>query len=244
MQSPAGWHPDPTGRYEFRYFNGQRWTSDVAVDGRHFVDVAGQSLPGSTGGLAPRQPAIRGFALASFWVALGSVLSGWMPFVFVIAACGAFTAMVFGIIALRRSSRSDTDRTRHGRPYAIAGLVLALLAVGTSVIGFMLTRAVLRDVDRFANPGEFDVEITSCSAENRLLTVTGTITNLSDDTRSYVVTIRLDAAGNDLGDVTAEIDDVAPGAEEPFTATEFVRPSQPVTCEIDDVTGPIPFDLG
>ena len=32
----AGWHPDPTGRHELRYWDGRQWTADVSDAGRHF----------------------------------------------------------------------------------------------------------------------------------------------------------------------------------------------------------------
>lgn len=35
---PAGWLPDPTNRFEYRYFNGTAWTSDVASGGRQGFD--------------------------------------------------------------------------------------------------------------------------------------------------------------------------------------------------------------
>jgi len=34
----AGWHRDPTGRHEQRYFDGQRWTEHVATGGQVAVD--------------------------------------------------------------------------------------------------------------------------------------------------------------------------------------------------------------
>lgn len=30
---PAEWHPDPTGRHQLRYWDGAKWTHDVADDG-------------------------------------------------------------------------------------------------------------------------------------------------------------------------------------------------------------------
>ncbi|MFW5933928.1 MAG: DUF2510 domain-containing protein, partial [Actinomycetota bacterium] len=30
MSIPAAWHPDPTGRHEYRYWDGQQWTDHVA----------------------------------------------------------------------------------------------------------------------------------------------------------------------------------------------------------------------
>jgi hypothetical protein len=39
--APAGWHSDPTGRYELRYRDGQRWTEHVSRDGVAAVDPLG-----------------------------------------------------------------------------------------------------------------------------------------------------------------------------------------------------------
>lgn len=36
--SPAAWHPDPTGRYEQRYWDGSRWTEHVSRGGQQFTD--------------------------------------------------------------------------------------------------------------------------------------------------------------------------------------------------------------
>jgi hypothetical protein len=38
---PAGWHPDPSGRHEMRYWNGSVWTDDVSDAG-----VATKDPPG------------------------------------------------------------------------------------------------------------------------------------------------------------------------------------------------------
>lgn len=36
--APAGWHPDPFGRFESRYWDG-RWTSHVSSNGRTYQDA-------------------------------------------------------------------------------------------------------------------------------------------------------------------------------------------------------------
>jgi len=39
--TPARWAPDPRGRHELRYWDGQRWTDDVSDSGRTGVDPLG-----------------------------------------------------------------------------------------------------------------------------------------------------------------------------------------------------------
>ncbi len=38
-QSPAGWHPDPSGRFHYRWWDGNEWTSQVSMDGQHLIDT-------------------------------------------------------------------------------------------------------------------------------------------------------------------------------------------------------------
>lgn len=38
MSIPAAWHPDPTGRHEYRYWDGQQWTDHVADQGQASID--------------------------------------------------------------------------------------------------------------------------------------------------------------------------------------------------------------
>lgn len=38
---PAGWYPDPLGRFDHRWYDGTRWTADVSLDGVRRVDPAG-----------------------------------------------------------------------------------------------------------------------------------------------------------------------------------------------------------
>ena len=40
-QTAAGWHPDPSGRHEMRYWNGASWTDDVSDAGVAAKDPMG-----------------------------------------------------------------------------------------------------------------------------------------------------------------------------------------------------------
>lgn len=37
--SPPAWHPDPSGRFHYRWWDGNEWTSNVATDGYVLVDT-------------------------------------------------------------------------------------------------------------------------------------------------------------------------------------------------------------
>lgn len=38
--APPAWHPDPSGRFEYRWWTGTEWTSHVATGGRMLVDTS------------------------------------------------------------------------------------------------------------------------------------------------------------------------------------------------------------
>ncbi len=38
--SPPAWHPDPSGRFQYRWWNGSEWTSQVATAGQHLIDTS------------------------------------------------------------------------------------------------------------------------------------------------------------------------------------------------------------
>jgi hypothetical protein len=46
---PAQWYADPSGRHAYRYWDGTRWTSNVADDGRTASDPIDGPGPGHPG---------------------------------------------------------------------------------------------------------------------------------------------------------------------------------------------------
>lgn len=61
MSNPAAWHPDPTGRHEHRYWDGEAWTDHVADAGQSSTDpVDGSGAAGvadaSSGAPGPSDP--------------------------------------------------------------------------------------------------------------------------------------------------------------------------------------------
>ena len=37
--APANWYPDPAGRFELRYWNGEKWTEHVSTGGQQSTDA-------------------------------------------------------------------------------------------------------------------------------------------------------------------------------------------------------------
>ena len=221
---PGGWYPDPTGRFEFRWFNSERWTADVSIGGRRFVD--------------PGPPAIRpsqGTAVASFVIAIVSLFLAWVPFVFVLAAVGAAVAFGLGIGGVRKAATEGGT----GRGFAVAGIAISVAAAGLCVVGGFLTAEVWREMRELSEAGPHRVSILSCDHEGRLADATGTITNLDDETATFIVTVSFtDVDGKSLDLTSVAADDIAPGRTERFTATAFIDAEEEVSCEIEDVSGP------
>ncbi len=38
--SPPAWHPDPSGRFHYRWWDGSQWTSYVSVNGQQLIDTS------------------------------------------------------------------------------------------------------------------------------------------------------------------------------------------------------------
>ncbi|MGZ4807483.1 MAG: DUF4190 domain-containing protein, partial [Ilumatobacteraceae bacterium] len=180
--TPSGWYADPQGRFEYRYFNGVQWTSDVAVDGQRYVDsIVDRPAPQ---GSPARRP--RGMAIASFVTGLAGVVLGWVPFIFALAACAAITAIVFGILGLKTSRRHDD----YGRGFAVAGLALAPIALVVCVGGFFFTRVVLRELRDFVEPGPHEVFVSQpCTIAGGRASIHGTIHNLDDRDHDYRIVV-------------------------------------------------------
>ncbi|MDO8361346.1 MAG: DUF2510 domain-containing protein [Actinomycetota bacterium] len=264
MQSPPGWHPDPTHRFELRYFNGQRWTNDVAVNGQRFVDPGAMPTPpgpgvvpapagwggvpahpGWGGPMAPMpRPPGRGMAITSFVLSVGAVLLAWLPFVFVLAGLAAIAAFVLGVIVINRSRRDAAG----GRGFAVAGTTLSIAALGLCVVGFLFTRVVLHELDEFTKPGPHEAVVDRCVTENGIATLEGHITNLDDTYHDYTISVEFRLDGNLIGSRSVPVRRVPPGESSEFeaVASGLVTGagdgvSRRLQCTIRSVNGPTPF---
>jgi hypothetical protein len=237
---PAGWHPDPTGRYEYRYFNGHQWTADVSVHGQRFIDSTSPATWQPGWGPEPPDASrrTRGMAVAGFVVGLVSLALAWVPFVFVLGAVGAILALVFGILGTRAAARQDG----HGRGYAVAGIVLAVVAMAVCVVGFAFTRVVLRQVNAYLAPGPNQVRIQRCEMSQLTgLLMRATIENLDTKVHRYEVTVEYRFADNSSQSEVVTVPSVEAGATREFSSHITVVKAGGVQCGITSVYGPAPF---
>ncbi len=238
-QPAAGWFPDPTGRFEVRYFNGRDWTADVADDGRRMVDPAGITRPGSSGNPTGTTPGRNRPATAGMIVAIVAASLTWLPFIVVLGVVAAVVALALSIVGLRRSGRDG------GRSTAIAGLSIALGALLLAVLGVVLSVLVYEELDAFRNPQPHEATITECTLTGTTATARATLTNLGDRSGSYSIEIAFVRAGTDnvQRSPRVDVDDVAPGAQASFEVDTMVGVDR-VDCRIESVDGPLPFGIG
>ena len=227
---PSGWFPDPLGRYDHRYFNGTAWTSDVSTGGERYVDPLGlgPSAPGYGATGTTNGAATAAVVMGSIGLALA-----WIPFIVVIGGALAILALIFGIIGLRRSRAAA-----RGRGASIAGIVLGSLGLVAAVVGVILSVVVLREVIRFAEPGEHLAEVSECQLDGRLAEVVGTIGNLDDEPREYTLFVEV---GGRTKIVT--IPELEPGETVEWSTIVTTR-SSATTCDPEvTVQGPFPYGI-
>ena len=235
----AGWHRDPLGRFEFRYFNGVQWTSDVSVNGQRYVDAPiAQIVPQVAPYMARKNPP-RGKAIAAFVLGISALFVGWIPFVFALAAGAAICAIVFGVLGLQAARVHDG----YGRGFAVAGLALSPFALAVCVGGFFFTQSVVREIRGFADPGPNELFVEQpCVVANGTASLHGRIHNLDGRAHEYRIVVDFNDGTNDPASGTAVVSDVQPDATAVWTATAKVNGSS-AECNVTKVFGPIPFGI-
>ena len=71
---PAGWYPDPLGRFDHRWYDGARWTADVSLDGVRRVDPAG--IGPSAGGPQTERRRVPRVVIVLAVITLGGLVTG------------------------------------------------------------------------------------------------------------------------------------------------------------------------
>jgi hypothetical protein len=191
----SGWYPDPTGRFEYRFHNGQQWTADVAANGQRYVDPLPPPPPGVPAGAPPVPPGAaqaptggrgNGMAVAAMVCGIVAVATSWIPLFGILGLISGIVGLALGITALGRSRRTGQRRGQ-----AIAGIVTGSVGIALGIAGLVLTVVLFRAVQRFDDPGPVTATLTSCSEDDGFLVAEGELENLSGTTRDYSVLVQL-----------------------------------------------------
>ena len=176
--TPGQWLGDPSGRHQYRYYDGMQWTEHVSDNGSVGFDplppgVSGSNVappPGAVvttpGYPAPVRtvyvsaPRYNGLAIAS--MVLGIVWVYWI---------GSILAVIFGHVALSQIKKSEGGQ--RGRGMAIAGVVLGYVGIASLVAVIVVVATVDIDVDPTASECRSDALELSI-AENAYHVARGT----------------------------------------------------------------------
>jgi hypothetical protein len=245
----AGWYPDPTGRFELRYFNGQTWTGDAANGGERVFDA--YPAPGprgvpthpstSSGATSAPRRSSNGLAISAMVLGIVGCAVALSIVFFPLAAVLGALAIVLGA-AGRRHARELPGAAGRGQSTAgiVTGTAAIVLAVGAGVLFVTSARHWLDDLTT-SDPGAFHVTQTSCTLGDGTASFQGAITNESGRRRSYRVTVRfVDADGATIGDDRVYVDTVRSGATAPLSASSQVDApggvaAGAITCDVTDV---------
>lgn len=231
---PSGWFPDPHRRHEYRYFNGHSWTADVADDGRRMVDPDGAAplrRANSTG-------AGNGIAVAALTCGLVALVFAWMPVFVVIGIVLGVLGVVFGVRGRRRAARVGS-----GAGLALTGVVSGAAALALSIVGIVFTVSFVRAFVDFMEPGPFEAHVVSCDVASGAIDVEASLTNRSDERRSYTV-YGVVSQPRGVSDLVATLTDVDPGATEQVTMHQPRASADPGECEVRLVVhGPTPYGI-
>jgi hypothetical protein len=203
------WRADPSGRHEYRYWDGMTWTEHASDQGRVLNDPLGVdgarlpppppvgAYPAPVRTVSVPPPRTNGLAIAS--MVLGIVWVYWI---------GSILAVIFGHVALSQIKKSGG--TQRGRGMAIAGVVLGY--VGIALLVAVIVAAATVDFDD-------DPTSVSCSRDALELSIAENAYHVAHGT--YVPESALVA--DDYLDEESDLHDVvilAGGADYRITATD------------------------
>lgn len=256
--SPPGWLPDPVGRHEYRYFNGQTWTADVADGGQRFVDPlgvlptpAGSAPVGHAGSRVggPFQhsgatPPGNGMATAALVCGIGGMLIAWIPFVVVLGIVLGVLGVTLGYQGVKRSSLNGAGRGR-----ATAAIVTGGVALALSAVGIWLSILTISEIADFTSPGLHRSAIAECEVNEGIVTTSGTVTNLSATIQDYTIFTTILLETNDASREAEEftipitLDGVEADQTAEWQAIETTRLAYDTCVTSIDVYGPFPFGI-
>jgi uncharacterized membrane protein YeaQ/YmgE (transglycosylase-associated protein family) len=243
----AGWHHDPTGRHQWRWWDGNAWTEHVASGGVASTDPIGSPSPTpatenpwvpSTGWAPTPPPGSRanGLALAAMIVGIVGAFVGVLVLPFFLAIPLGATALGLGVAGRRRAADRPDGR---GRGQATSGIVLGSIAMALGVLGACLVFFVIDfsdDIGGSAAADTYEIDPGACSWGDGEAVAEGDIENTSGGTRSFEVVVDFeDEDGDRVAQGSDDVDDLAPNESESFRVTARDERGVVDSCRVTEV---------
>lgn len=159
---------------------------------------------------APATPR-NGFGITALVLALVGLVFGLVPFTGFLALILGMLAVVFGMIGWSRARKGIATNPNMAGTGTVLGVGAAALGIWGMTILFGAVDKFADDLDRIGedDPAAMsDVSVTDCAGDNEfgttMLRATVKITNSTDRTQSYMVTVGVnDADGTRVGEINA-----------------------------------------
>jgi hypothetical protein len=139
---------------------------------------------GTYGGPPVYQPKpSNGIATAALVTGIIGLLTSW----FVLGGVLGVIALVLGIVGVKKAREVST-----GRGMAIAGIVLGILSIVVAIAVIVAAKWLVDNADELfeeVDPSQYQLTREECRVNGSTLTASGTITNLEDKSRRYVITV-------------------------------------------------------
>ena len=250
----GAWYPDPSGRFDLRWHDGQQWTHFVARGGW----VGTDTTPPLTLGAMPSLPmqstasGSNGLAIAGFVLALVGAVVGLAPLHFFEALAGGLLGIIFSLVGLQRAKQTTHNR---GRRLAVAGIVLSVAALGLGVLGVVETLSDFENwmynvddvaMEDFVFPSGPVAESTAyeitpglCSnpdATKRSARFDGTLRNDATIPRAYRIIVEFVNANGVVADrASSRTPLLDPGQSANWIGLSSRRITGEITCRISEV---------
>ena len=250
----GAWYPDPYGRFDLRWHDGQQWTHYVARGGWVGTDTPPPLALGAVPSLPvrPTTPGANGLAIAGFVLALVGALVGLAPLLFFEALVGGVLGIIFSLVGLGRAKHTTQHR---GRRLAVAGIVLSVAALGLGVLGVVET---LNDFEKWmynvddvaledvvfpsgpvAESTAYEITPGLCTnpdATKRSARFDGVLRNDASIPRAYRIIVELvDANGVVADRASSRTPLLDPGQSANWIAASSRKITGEITCRISEV---------
>lgn len=192
MSIPPAWHPDPTGRHDHRWWDGEQWTEHVADAGVAAVDPldGGATQPQDAGGAADGGWEAPGGEATGQGTAAGTAATG---------SAAGWPSQGHGAGGWPAAGAATSPAPTGSDGLAITAMILGILAVVFSWIPFLGILAAIGGIVAIVLGGVAMGRVKKSGRPGRGMAVTGLVTGIVSVLFATLVTIGMFTFFRDIG---------------------------------------------